>query len=44
MLVKLSGLADSSGPRYRIRADYIASKTEKLNLGNDGGWQYFIVY
>jgi sugar lactone lactonase YvrE len=44
VLVNLSGLADSSGPRYRIRADYTASSTEKLNLGNDSGWQYFIVY
>jgi hypothetical protein len=44
VLVKLSGLADSSGPRYRIRTDYVASSTEKLNLGNDSGWQYFIVY
>jgi hypothetical protein len=41
--VTLSGLADSSGPRYRIRADY-SPTTDKANLGGDSGWQYFIVY
>jgi hypothetical protein len=41
--VKLSGLANNQGIKFRIRADYVASSTEKLNLGNDSGWQYFMV-
>jgi hypothetical protein len=44
VLVNLSGLADGSGPRYRVRADYYAGSNEKLNLSNDSGWHYFIVY
>jgi hypothetical protein len=34
----------SSGVKYRIRADYTPVSTDKTNLGNDSGWQYFIVY
>lgn len=41
--VQLSGLANTSGVKFRIRADYVASSAEKLNLGNDSGWQYFMV-
>jgi hypothetical protein len=41
--VQLSGLANTSGIKFRIRGDYVASSTEKLNLGNGSGWQYFMV-
>ncbi len=40
----LTNAGVSSGIKYRIRADYTPISTDKTNLGNDGGWQYFIVY
>ena len=31
------------GYHYRIRVDYIRSRKDTSNLGNDSAWQYFIV-
>ena len=36
-------LSGAAGDRYRIRGDYIRSKTDLVNLSADGPWVYFVV-
>ena len=36
-------LAQAIGDRYRIRADYVRSSRDHVNLSADGPWLYFMV-